>query len=126
MMKGVAGMKFNRLTILRVYMSDKWGGSRAFCEYRCDCGKRGDASLNSLKTNNTKSCGCLKIESTIKRLTTEHYMWKRIKARCMNKEEPSFRDYGGSRKYKNYTVLPKEGCCLELKYPKFECSGGTR
>jgi hypothetical protein len=48
------GTKFNKLTTIS-YKNKKW-----FC--LCDCGESTIVTSTHLKSGNTKSCGCLKVE----------------------------------------------------------------
>jgi hypothetical protein len=50
------GMKFNKLTILK-FIRNK--NNILYCKCKCDCGKEKVISFKSLKSYNTKSCGCL-------------------------------------------------------------------
>lgn len=58
--------KFGKLTIIRVIGVDKFGNKRVNC--LCDCGNEKNASINKLRSGNTRSCGCLKSENAIKQL----------------------------------------------------------
>ena len=51
----IVGKKFNRLTVLEYLENSKW-----LC--RCDCGNFSYVTTHRLKSGNTKSCGCLRIE----------------------------------------------------------------
>jgi hypothetical protein len=71
---------------------------------RCDCGNESFVPVKSLKSGNTKSCGCLKLVgrrhkrfgvASIGPGTREYSTWENMLARCLNPEHPSFRDYGG-------------------------------
>lgn len=53
--KDLTGQKFNRLTAIKYLGESKW-----LC--KCDCGKETVVLGSCLKTNHTKSCGCLKLE----------------------------------------------------------------
>jgi hypothetical protein len=53
--------KFNYLTAIK--STDKRMGSNVVWECLCDCGNICYADSGSLKTGNTKSCGCLKVAS---------------------------------------------------------------
>ena len=55
--KDLTGQKFNRLTAIKYLGESKW-----LC--KCDCGKETVVLSSCLKTNHTKSCGCLKLEKT--------------------------------------------------------------
>lgn len=54
------GDKFNRLTVVR-RVTDKVKGVPRF-ECRCTCGRTIVSTTGRLRSNNTKSCGCLFIE----------------------------------------------------------------
>lgn len=58
--ENLIGQKFNKLTILSIDKEQSEKKQRAWVQVQCDCGKIFSVSLNSLKCNNTKSCGCLK------------------------------------------------------------------
>jgi hypothetical protein len=86
------GTEFNML----IAISNQWrenGRNHVMC--RCKCGKEIPARVNSLITNNTKSCGCLQkikvIEknfkhghATRKKRSTEYTSWSLAKNRCEN------------------------------------------
>ena len=61
----LSGQKFGRLTVLS-YSDTRNGRARWLC--RCECGKEITVSANSLKSGNTKSCGCLNLEKAIARI----------------------------------------------------------
>lgn len=56
------GLKFGRLTIVREAKPD--GYKRKFL-CKCDCGNTLMVNLSSLRSGNTKSCGCLRSETII-------------------------------------------------------------
>lgn len=81
-------------------------------ECKCDCGNIVFTSTNSLKRNNTKSCGCLQKEkaaasgrssSTTHGLSRDekgkktrlYRIWTGIKTRCFNPNVKEFSRYGG-------------------------------
>lgn len=61
------GQKYNHLTIIS---EKQMINNRTVVECLCDCGNKTIVNLNKLKTNNTKSCGCLKKQSRV--FTEEH------------------------------------------------------
>ena len=61
----------------------------------CDCGNKKVVDMHSLKTGNTKSCGCLRGESHGLSKSKLHTVWRNIKARCNNPNHPEFKHYGG-------------------------------
>ncbi len=61
--ENLTGMKFGRLTVIE--KSERIGKYTAW-KCLCDCGKYKNVKSSYLKNNETKSCGCLQIESMIK------------------------------------------------------------
>ena len=72
----------------------------------CVCGNTITVSNGSLKTSNTRSCGCLHRDSTMARFVTHghtrgyHYSgtyrsWQDMKVRCLNPNSPVWKYYGG-------------------------------
>jgi hypothetical protein len=78
-------------------------------EVQCQCGNVKSVALNTLRTSQSKSCGCLKIEKAkqqakelVKLHTThgesrskEYASWKAMQFRCYNPENSQFKNYGG-------------------------------
>lgn len=104
----LTGQRFHRLVVVRFDSNRKWktGNRQRFWLCQCDCGKSTVLSTNALKTGNTKSCGCYKIEQTKKansthghaRLSNIHPLyetWKGMLRRCRNKRSSQYKDYGG-------------------------------
>jgi hypothetical protein len=106
------GTKFGRLTIVKevqplIYPSGK-PRRKFMCQ--CVCGKISEITINHLRTNKTKSCGCyrkdplmngnLKHKETIShskgnKLSTEYMTWTNIKTRCYNPNQEFYHLYGG-------------------------------
>ena len=63
------GDVYYRLTALERDMS-RINEGRVFWLWRCECGNIVSLPLKSVKSGNTKSCGCLNIEKSIKRIKT--------------------------------------------------------
>lgn len=95
----LVGQRFGRLVVIERASSDskntKW-------RCQCDCGKQCDVYGYSLKSNNTRSCGCYKAEnakmlySTVRQNDKGLYaVWNGIKQRCTNKNSKSYHNYGG-------------------------------
>lgn len=61
----LTGQKFNRLTAIAP--TNLRQGSQIVWEWLCDCGKTHYAGGTSVKTGNTKSCGCLNIQRIVER-----------------------------------------------------------
>jgi len=54
----------SRLTVLELYDTIKGHGNRYLCQ--CDCGKRVVVRSSSLRSGNTRSCGCIHDEALSK------------------------------------------------------------
>jgi hypothetical protein len=98
--ENLVGMKFNRLLVIS-YDYIKFKGVRKV-NCLCDCGNIIRANAYSIKTGNTKSCGCLNIESIVKRNTKhgmegtkEYRTWKNMKTRCFDSSNHAYKNYGG-------------------------------
>lgn len=93
------GKKYNYLTVLKdLGIINK--RTRVSC--KCDCGKIKECALDSLKSGNTKSCGCKKRNI----IGVAHYVhglvyhplyhkWNGMKSRCYSLKYKSYRTYGG-------------------------------
>ena len=78
------------------------GKTRRQIVCRCDCGASTTVHVESLRSGNTKSCGCYNIDkikerSTIhgKRHSPEYNTWSAMKQRCGNKKNKKYHWYGG-------------------------------
>lgn len=108
----LTGKQFGRwsvISFIEVREVGKAKVKKAFwlCECQCDKHTRREVPSDSLKCGNSKSCGCLKVESTIKRSTKHGYarrgkngtsiyhVWHEIKARCFNQNDKAYTNYGG-------------------------------
>ena len=72
----------------------------------CDCGREIVVRQDCLRSGNTASCGCQRkehaAEAVRRRCTThgqskiaEYFVWKTMKARCLNPHNSEFKNYGG-------------------------------
>lgn len=97
----VPGAVFVRLTVI------KREGYKVHC--RCSCGNETSPYIDGLVSGNTKSCGCLKKDSTIRRnkenarrkgfskkYPRTYSRWNSMMSRCYNKGQKAFLAYGGS------------------------------
>lgn len=93
---------FGRLTVVSRAENQ---GTRARWKCLCSCGSETVIVGKELR-NGTKSCGCLRIESIIKRCTTNgaskrgelngsYRSWIAMKARCSNPNNINWKDYAG-------------------------------
>lgn len=103
--KDITGQRFGRLTVIRRDGSSPGSIARWLC--RCDCGNESMVASTNLghRSGNTRSCGCLRREKgheqSLKnashgmRRSPEYQIWARMKQRCLNTNDKSFRNYGG-------------------------------
>lgn len=94
----LTGMKFGKLTAIKKVGSNK--NKQAFWLCRCDCGNEKIILGSNLLNENTKSCGCYRVDCLIKR-TTKHgksneriyIIWKLMKGRCNNRSGNNYKYY---------------------------------
>lgn len=109
------GRQIKRLLVLKIYRRKKGAKLKAYC--RCSCGNKVRVRVDALKDSSTQSCGCLRLEA-VKRNGTkvgainlkvahkvntihgesnsiEHTTLHNMLARCYNKKNPQYKDYGG-------------------------------
>lgn len=91
----LTGRRFGRWTINAYFKRSYW-----LCS--CDCGTEKIVYGPNLVRGFTLSCGCWRDEKVSitssthgQSKTPEYRVWAGIKRRCLNKNDRSFRDYGG-------------------------------
>lgn len=94
------GLKFNSWTVIGEAEKRINGCVAWHCI--CDCGTKRIVRGSYLKSEHSKSCGCVGAKETKIRETTHgmtqtplHKIWLGIKNRCYNKNTVSYRSYGG-------------------------------
>jgi len=97
----LTGKKFGRLTVIGRDVDDKNGREMLSC--MCECGKKVIIRGDSVKSGNTKSCGCLFKDGSAQRLsstthgmhgTPEYYAWNNMVQRCINPKNCNYKNYG--------------------------------
>ena len=92
-------MKFGRLTIIKTYYKQMKTRKRKFALCKCDCGNITEVRYDCLTNNNTKSCGCINtVDRTKPNSVKKHKLYRvywRIKECCYNKNDKSYKYYGG-------------------------------
>lgn len=93
------GQRFGWLVILKEV--EKRGYLRRFL-CKCDCGNEKKVYLGHLCNGHTKSCGCFNMQQTKKRFlihgmreTRFYSIWSGLKTRCLNKNNPDYKNYYG-------------------------------
>lgn len=99
----LVGHRFGRLTVIEEAPELTRYRHRWRC--RCECGQETVVAGHHLRSGATVSCGCARVESTIRRFTTHglhlggthplHTTWNSMKARCENPQNPAYPNYGG-------------------------------
>jgi hypothetical protein len=97
------GKTFGRWTVI-ADAGNKKQASFWYCE--CDCGTVRTIQGDSLTGGNSKSCGCLNVDNVTTRSTKHGHLkgrvksktynsWTQMKSRCLNPNNPQYKDYGG-------------------------------
>lgn len=92
----LAGKKFGYWTVIEREENSKCGKVRWRC--RCECGSERIIVAQSLKSGNSKSCGCHK--NDYNRIhggkgTRLYECWRQMRYRCENPNNQAYPDYGG-------------------------------
>lgn len=97
------GKKYGRLTVIEHAGQGKNWATLLRC--LCDCGKEIVAKMGHIRSGNTSSCGCHKIEVLINRSTIHgaargrmsrtYKIWVGMRQRCNNPKQKRYLDYGG-------------------------------
>ncbi|HDR8199935.1 TPA: AP2 domain-containing protein [Bacillus cereus] len=102
-MKDLTGLKFGRLVVIDFSHRDE---RNYYWNCKCDCGNERKVRAQMLNSGRTQSCGCLRTERRIEKITKhnnskkgdktpEYIAWSEIKRRCYNQNFKQFPDYGG-------------------------------
>jgi hypothetical protein len=102
----ITGQRFGRLVVLSFAGRNKSG--QLFWNCKCDCGVMKIIRGSYLRTEHTRSCGCLHREIASKanlihgemqghggRWTKEYRAWCDMKARCLDPLRSNYKNYGG-------------------------------
>ena len=104
MYDNLLGRRFCRWLVLKFSHRTKDGRTYWLC--RCDCGNSKSVRGSHLISTASRSCGCLKAESTSKRARTHgatvggeleplYVVWCSMKQRCYDSGCRAYKDYGG-------------------------------
>lgn len=97
--RDLTGMRFGKLTALRIYDAGK--PRRVYWLCQCDCGNTATVRSADLLSGATQSCGCYR-DYVIKNrpwqdkrtFTRIYHVYKSMRARCYNKKSHSYKYYG--------------------------------
>lgn len=98
--------KYNSLEIIeKYYKANKNNKKRMYALCKCECGSTKEVRYDSVKSEKTKSCGCLHLEAAIKNFSSKYThkksstrlykIWTDMKQRCFNPANNRFNNYGG-------------------------------
>ena len=105
------GQTFGRLIVIKRIENDHSKSVRWLC--RCQCGGTSRSMGYNLKNGHTKSCGCLRIETSARmglssvdvnlthghtrhgRATAIYSCWRHMIQRCTNSNDKAWKNYGG-------------------------------
>ncbi len=96
--ENLEGLQFGKLTVISRNL-DLLGTGHAYWNCKCNCGspKIVLARANSLKSEHTRSCGCLIIETNSThglRKVPEYNIWRVMKDRCYKEGAAGYELYG--------------------------------
>ena len=100
----LTGQKFGRLTVLYRTNDHYYPNGRHDVQYvcKCDCGNQLIVLGTHLRSGHTLSCGCLRVDTSKKTMTTHgltdtrlHTIWKNMRRRCFDHKNKNYKDYGG-------------------------------
>lgn len=96
----LTGQRFGRLNV--VGFARKTKDRQFMWKCKCDCGNEVYVRGYSLRSGNTRSCGCLQVETNIKLRQTHgmahtrlYNVWVGMKGRCSSPSSGCYKYYGG-------------------------------
>lgn len=115
----LCGKTFGKLSVIR--KDDKNTTRRVKWVCNCSCGNTVSIRSGSLRSGNTKSCGCDGKEKLISRSITHglsnsklYQTWSNMKSRCDNVNNDYFADYGGRNITYHESWETFEGFCSDM------------
>lgn len=113
----ITGQRFGRLTVVGFshFKRSHGGHKTAYWKCVCDCGNEKITTTSSLRSETTRSCGCLRKELNHKRLYKGldrrlYGVHRMMVERCYKSDSEHYKNYGG----RGITVCPewlgKNGC----------------
>ena len=98
-LQDLSGQRFGRLVVIERAENV---GKRTMWKCKCDCGSICIKEAHSLKIGETQSCGCLQKQVVSYTSRTHGFskeplyrIWLKMKERCYNPHNKSYKDYGG-------------------------------
>lgn len=95
--RDLTGQKYGMLTVIS-RSADRGSGKKPTVKWDCvcECGKITCVTSSALLTGHTVSCGCKKIKhmESYKHMTRLYNIWKCMRQRCLNPNNPNYKNYG--------------------------------
>ncbi len=100
-LRNLTNQRFGKLVVIK--RAPNKGGRFTCWLCQCECGKTTTVRSGDLQSRKTTSCGCWRNQILRSGIRTTHGLkqhalyknWKAIKQRCSNKNNQSFKNYGG-------------------------------
>jgi hypothetical protein len=130
------GTKHRKLTFISFLGRRRKGSSKKFTLMfltKCDCGIEKTMSIQTVRAS--VGCGCTRLEAVRKAVIThgmsetpEYRVWTSMFRRCRNKNDKSYKDYGGRGisvcdRWRNFSLfvldmglIPEKGYSIERKF----------
>jgi hypothetical protein len=92
------GLKYGRLLVVSRAGNKSEKDTNARWNCRCECGNTSVTYGQDLQREKVKSCGCLNAERILKHgmsYTNVHAVWRVMRDRCANPNNPAYKNYGG-------------------------------
>lgn len=86
------GFRSGKLVVTELFQKI---GKAYFWECLCDCGRKKFVHGNRLRSQKTKSCGCITNTQNGLSASLLHRRWKAMISRCYNRKNINFSNYGG-------------------------------
>lgn len=102
-LKDYSSVRFGRLVGVSLVERDVTRNNNHKWLFHCDCGQAKVFSIQTVRSGNASSCGCLARDVLVARNTThgltkiaplEYRTWKDMRARCSNPNNKDHKDYG--------------------------------
>lgn len=103
----LTGQRYGRLLVIEKTQTHVTKGGHRIAQWlcKCDCGNKTTVPGASLRSGNTRSCGCLQRETAKNTMTTHgrsydrlHNIWNHMKQRCGNPNDNNYEHYGAEGK----------------------------
>lgn len=104
----LTGRRYGRLVVMyqNGFRYKPSGQRTVLWRCQCDCGNEKDIPSSTLRNGRSQSCGCLNSELASIRATKHgdcknykiqrlNQIWRGMKDRCRNKNNPNYKNYGG-------------------------------